>query len=52
MPWTKQCANPECRSLDTQAVVDEIQCLICGRLTDHNGLLVPLKVQFTTEERQ
>lgn len=52
MPWTNQCANPECRSFDTQPTLDEIQCLICGRLTDKDGLLVPLEVQFTTEERQ
>ena len=52
MPWTRQCANPDCRSLDTQATADEIQCLNCGRLTDKHGLLVPLKEQFTTEEKQ
>lgn len=52
MPWQRQCANPECRSLDTQALVDEIQCLVCGRLTDLHGQLVSLKDQFTTEERQ
>ena len=42
MPWTRQCANPECRSLDTQATADEIHCLVCGRLTDKDGLLLDL----------
>lgn len=50
MPWPRQCANPECRSLNCTALVDEIQCLDCGRLTDKDGLLVPLKAQFTSEE--
>jgi hypothetical protein len=52
MPWPRQCANPVCRSLDIQPTADEIQCLMCGRLTDKHGQLVPLKEQFTTEERQ
>ena len=48
MPWPIHCAN--CGSRDVQAGLDEIHCLVCGRLTDNNGQLVPLKEQFTNEE--
>jgi hypothetical protein len=50
MPWPYACAV--CGSRDIQASADEIQCLVCGRLTDKDGIAVPLKVQFTTEEKQ
>lgn len=50
MPFPRQCANFECRSFDVQPTLDEIQCLMCGRLTDKDGVLVPLKDQFTSEE--
>lgn len=50
MPWPKNCANPECRSFDVQATLDEILCLACGRLTDKDGVLVPLEAQYTSEE--
>lgn len=41
-----QCANPECRSLETVGQFNQIQCLRCGRLTFmKTGELVPLEVQ-------
>lgn len=42
----RQCANPECRSFDGQALVGEWNCLACGRLTADDGTLVPLHVQY------
>ena len=42
----RQCANPECRSFDGQALVGEWNCLNCGRLTGDDGTLVPLEVQY------
>jgi hypothetical protein len=48
MPWPRNCAA--CYSFDVQAGIDEIHCLICGRLTDLNGVLVPVSDQFTSEE--
>lgn len=48
MPWPFACAV--CGSRDVQAGADEIFCLACGRLTDANGVAVPVKEQFTNEE--
>lgn len=48
MPWPFSCAA--CFSRDVQAGIDEIHCLVCGRLTDLNGVLVPVSDQFTSEE--
>jgi len=48
MSWPRHCKN--CGSMDVQAGIDEIYCLQCGRLTDKNGHLVPLKDQYTSEE--
>lgn len=43
-----QCANPECRSLETQMGFDEMTCLRCGRLTSLiDGHLVSLEEQFS-----
>ena len=43
MPVNRRCAH--CGSMDTQATVDEIQCLKCGGLTDSHGVAVPKSVQ-------
>jgi len=48
MTWPKACAN--CRSLDIQAAVHEVLCLVCGRLTDALGHVIPLHVQFTSDD--
>jgi hypothetical protein len=48
MSWPFSCAA--CGSRDVQAGIDEIHCLSCGRLTDLNGVLVPVSDQFTSEE--
>ena len=48
MPWSFSCAH--CKSRDVQATADEIQCLVCGRLTDKNGVLISHEEQHTSEE--
>ena len=48
MPWPRACAH--CGSRDVQATADEIQCLVCGGLTDQNGVAVSQDEQFTNEE--
>jgi hypothetical protein len=48
MSWPYACAV--CGSRDIQAAADEVFCLVCGRLTDKNGVPVPLSEQFTSEE--
>lgn len=50
MSWPFACGI--CGSRDIQPTADEVFCLVCGRLTDKDGIAVPLKVQFTTEEKQ
>jgi len=49
MPWPFACAH--CGSRDVQPLVDEIQCLVCGRLTDRNSMPVSRLDQFTSEEK-
>ena len=49
LSWPRACKN--CGSRDVQAGIDEIYCLMCGRLTDKNGNLVSLKDQHTSEEK-
>lgn len=47
-PGHVQCANPECRSLETQAGFHEVTCLRCGRLTRlTDGTLVPEEEQYS-----
>lgn len=48
MPWPRACAH--CHSMDVQATVDEVQCLVCGGLTDKNGVAISHKEQHTSEE--
>ena len=48
MPWPYACAV--CGSREIAAGIDEIHCLVCGRLTDKHGVAVPLLEQHTTEE--
>jgi len=48
MPWPRSCAA--CGSFDVQAGIDEIHCLLCDRLTDLNGVLVPVSEQQASEE--
>jgi hypothetical protein len=48
MGWSYSCAA--CGSRDVQPTADEIFCLVCGRLTDKNGNVVPLKEQWSSEE--
>ena len=48
MSWPRACAV--CGSRDVQALADEIQCLVCGRLTDSHGIAVSLKHQYETNE--
>lgn len=47
-PWPRACAH--CGSMDVQATADEIQCLMCGLLTDKHGIAVPTLEQFSSEE--
>jgi len=49
MPWPRQCAV--CHSFDVQFTLDELFCLICGRLTDANGVPVPLEIQYDKESK-
>jgi len=49
MSWPYACAH--CGSRDVQPLVDEIQCLVCGRLTNKDGVPVSLLDQFTSEEK-
>ena len=48
MPWPYSCAV--CHSKDIQSGVNEVTCLKCGRLTDKDGVPVPLDVQFHSED--
>lgn len=47
MPWPRACAH--CGSWDVQATADEIQCLVCGGLTDKDGKAISRTEQFTSE---
>lgn len=44
MPLNRRCAH--CGSMDTRWVIDELQCLECGKLTDLNGVAIPTLVQY------
>jgi hypothetical protein len=48
MPWSYSCGA--CRSRDIQVGANEITCLKCGRLTDANGVPVPLLAQAHSED--
>ena len=48
MSWPRACAV--CNSRDVQATADEIQCLVCGRLTDAHGIAVSIEHQYHTNE--
>ena len=48
MSWPRACAV--CQSRDVQATADEIQCLVCGRLTDAHGIAVSIEHQYHTNE--
>ena len=50
MPWPRKCAV--CGSLDIQAGADNVQCMNCSRLTDANGVAVPLEVQYSREDQR
>ena len=49
MPWPFACAS--CKSRNVQAGAHDIQFLDCHRLTDANGVIVPLLVQFTNANK-
>jgi hypothetical protein len=49
MSWPFACAV--CGSRDIQPTADEVCCLVCGRLTDKDGIAVSLEAQFTSEEK-
>jgi hypothetical protein len=49
MPWPYACAV--CGSREIQPTADEVFCLVCGRLTDKDGIAVSLEAQFTSEEK-
>jgi hypothetical protein len=45
MPFPQaQCQN--CFSLDTMGGLHAFQCLVCGRLTDYEGRLLPAEPEF------
>jgi hypothetical protein len=48
MSWPFACKH--CGSRDVQATADEIQCLVCGRLTDKDGIAISHEEQHTSEE--
>jgi hypothetical protein len=50
MSWPFACAA--CGSRDIQPTADEVFCLVCGRLTDKNGVLISKDEQFTTEKEK
>lgn len=47
MPWPYRCAT--CGSREVQSGIHEITCLLCGRLTDKDGVPVPLLAQIHSE---
>jgi hypothetical protein len=48
MAWPIRCAS--CKSRDILHGLDEISCLVCGRLTDQHGVAVPLDEQFHSDD--
>ncbi len=50
MSVNNRCAN--CRSIDVQAGLDQLQCLRCGRLTDSQGRLVPAEPECSVPKAQ